>query len=129
MPDAQLAFTGDKSFLFTSSAFVMTAKSGVSLIAMGGAGGPARRPGVRRWALLRAEAERLSLRPVVYAAPPELLPDLLELGFRVEKMGENAIVDLVGFSLAGSARQKLRSARRRFVERERAVFEMLKPAA
>lgn len=126
LPDAQLAFTGDKSFLFTSSAFVMTAKSGVSLIAMGGPVGP-RASWREALGLLRAEAERLSLRPVVYAAPPELLPDLLELGFRVEKMGENAIVDLAGFSLAGSARQKLRSARRRFVEREGAVFEMLSP--
>lgn len=126
LPDAQLAFTGDKSFLYTSSAFVMTAKSGVSLIAMGGPVGP-RASWREALGLLRAEAERLSLRPVVYAAPPELLPDLLELGFRVEKMGENAIVDLAGFSLAGSARQKLRSARRRFVEREGAVFEMLSP--
>jgi lysylphosphatidylglycerol synthetase-like protein (DUF2156 family) len=126
LPDAQLAFTGDKSFLFTSSAFVMAARSGVSLIAMGGPVGA--RPAWREaLTLLRSEAERLSLRPVVYAAPPELLPDLLELGFRVEKIGENAIVDLAAFSLAGSARQKLRSARRRFVEREGAVFEMLNP--
>ncbi|GAM98106.1 membrane protein [alpha proteobacterium U9-1i] len=126
LPDAQLAFTGDKSFLFAPGAFLMTAKSGASLIAMGGPVG-ARASWRGALGALRAEAERLSLRPVVYAATPDLLPDLLELGFRVEKVGENAIVDVRGFSLAGSARQKLRSARRKFVEREGAVFEVLAP--
>lgn len=126
LPDAQLAFTGDKSFLFTRDAFVMNAKSGSSLIAMGGPVGP-RKTWREALAALRAEGEKLSLRPVVYAATPELLADLLELGFRVEKVGENAIVELRDFTLAGSARQKLRSARRRFVEREGAVFEMLSP--
>ncbi len=126
LPDAQLAFTGDKSFLFVDGAMVMTARGGGSLIAMGP---PVGKRATWRAALaaLRADAERLSLRPVVCAAPPDLLPDLLELNFRVEKMGENAIIDLKDFSLAGSARQKLRSARRRFVEREGAVFEVLEP--
>lgn len=126
LPDAQLAFTGDKSFLFVEDAMLMTARGGGSLIAMGP---PVGKREHWRAALtgLRADAERLSLRPVVYSAPPELLPDLLELNFRVEKIGENAIVELKDFSLAGSARQKLRSARRRFVEREGAVFEVVEP--
>lgn len=126
LPDAQLAFTGDKSFLFVDGAMMMTARGGGSLIAMGP---PVGKRADWRAALagLRSEAERLSLRPVVCSAPPELLPDLLELNFRVEKMGENAIIDLKDFSLAGSARQKLRSARRKFVEREGAVFEVVEP--
>lgn len=126
LPDAQLAFTGDKSFLFVDDAMLMTARGGGSLVAMGP---PVGKRADWRAALagLRAEAERLSLRPVVCAAPPDLLPDLLDLNFRVEKMGENAIIDLKDFSLAGSARQKLRSARRRFVEREGAVFEVVEP--
>lgn len=126
LPDAQLAFTGDKSFIFAESAMVMVARGGSSLIAMGP---PVGKRGAWRTALaaFRTEAERLALRPVVYAAPPELLPDLLDLNFRVEKIGENAMIDLEGFSLTGSARQKIRSARRRFVEREGAVFEMLMP--
>lgn len=126
LPDAQLAFTGDKSFLFAGGAMVMTARGGGSLIAMGP---PVGARDAWRGALiaLRDEAERLSLRPVVCSAPPALLPELLDLGFRVEKMGENAIVDLKTFSLSGSARQKLRSARRRFIEREGAVFEVVEP--
>ncbi|MGE0742115.1 MAG: GNAT family N-acetyltransferase [Hyphomonadaceae bacterium] len=126
LPDAQLAFTGDKSFVFVDGAFLMTARGGASLIAMGPPVGKraAWRPAL---SALREEAERLSLRPVVYAAPPELLPELLDVGFRVDKVGENAIIELAGFNLNGSARQKLRAARRRFVEREGAVFEVLSP--
>jgi len=126
LPDAQLAFTGDKSFIFAGDAFIMAARGGASLIAMGP---PVGKRASWRTALsaLRAEAERLSLRPVVYAAPPSLLPDLLDLNFKIEKAGENAIVSLAGFTLAGSARQKLRSARRRFVERQGVVFEVLEP--
>lgn len=125
-PDAELAFTGDKSFVFAEGAFVMAARSGSSLVAMGPPIGKRAAWGgaLRR---LREEAERLALRPVVYAAPPELLPDLLELGFRVEKVGENAIIDLKDFSMAGSARQKLRNARRRVAEREGVSFEVLTP--
>jgi lysylphosphatidylglycerol synthetase-like protein (DUF2156 family) len=126
LPDAELAFTGDKCFLFVDGAMLMTARGGGSLIAMGPPVGK-REHWRAALAGLREEAERLALRPVVCSAPPELLPDLIDLGFRVEKMGENAIVDLKTFSLAGAARQKLRAARRRFVEREGAVFEVLEP--
>ncbi len=126
LPDAQLAFTGDKSLLFAESAMLMAARGGSSLIAMGPPVGK-RSDWRTALAAFRTEAERLALRPVVYSAPPELLPDLLDLNFRVEKIGENAIIDLEGFSLTGSSRQKIRSARRRFVEREGAVFEVLMP--
>ncbi len=125
-PDAELAFTGDKSFIFQGDAFVMTARGGGSLIAMGGPIGKR-----AHWrdtlAALRREADALSLRPVVYAAPPELLPDLIDAGFRVEKVGENAMIDTQSFSMDGPARRNLRTARRRFVEREGAVFEVRLP--
>jgi len=126
LPDAQLAFTGDKTFVFAERAFVMTARGGSSLIAMGP---PVGKREAWRDALvaLRGKAEDMSLRPVVYSAPPDLLPDLIELGFRVEKIGENAVVELADFTLTGSARSKLRSSRRRFVEREGAVFELERP--
>lgn len=126
-PEAQLAFLHDKSFLFAGElAFMMFARSGGSLIAMGG---PIGKRAAWREALtaFRAEAERLSMRPVVYGAAPDLLPDLLDLGFRVEKIGENAIVDLKTFSLSGGKRQDLRTARRRFVAQEAAGFEVALP--
>ena len=125
-PDAQLAFTGDKSFLFAGSAFVMHAKGGGSLIAMLGPIGP--RAAWRSTLLaFRDAAQALSLRPVVYSAAPELLPELLDLGFRPEKVGENAMIDLPGFSLKGSAKQNLRTARNRMVERQGATFEIRMP--
>jgi lysylphosphatidylglycerol synthetase-like protein (DUF2156 family) len=125
-PDAQLAYTGDKSFLFVDDAFVMAARGGGSLVAMGA---PVGKRAAWRPALvaLRQEAERLALRPVVYAAPPELLPDLIDAGFRVDKVGENAVVDLAKFTLAGGGKQNLRTARRKFVEREHGVFELIEP--
>lgn len=125
-PDAQLAFSGDKSFIFAGDAFVMSAKGGSSLIAMLGPIGK-HESWSEALAAFRAEAARLSLRPVVYAAPPEVLPELIDLGFRVEKVGENALIDLAAFSLKGSAKQNLRTARRRLVEREGAVFEIAIP--
>ncbi|MET0546559.1 MAG: GNAT family N-acetyltransferase [Caulobacterales bacterium] len=126
-PDAQLAFTGDKSFIFAGDeAFVMVARGGASLIAMGEPVGK-RECWRNVLSSLRSEGERLGLRPVVYAASPEALPDLIELGFRIEKVGENALIDLKDFSLKGSAKQNLRTARRRLVEREGAAFEVRMP--
>ena len=128
-PEAQLAFLGDKSFVFASDggACVMASRAGGSYVAMGA---PLGRRASWRDALARFRdaSEALSLRPVIYAAPPDLLPDLIDLGFRVEKVGENAVVDLAGFSLSGSKRQDLRTARRRLPEKEGATFEVL-PAA
>lgn len=125
-PEAQLAFLGDKSFVFTDGAAVMAARAGGSYVAMGAPIGP-RRHWRRTLAAFRDEAEKLGLRPVVYGAPPELLPDLIDLGFRVEKIGENAVVELRAFSLSGSRRQSLRTARRKLAEREGATFQVEDP--
>jgi lysylphosphatidylglycerol synthetase-like protein (DUF2156 family) len=124
-PDQNLALLRDKAFLFLPSdtAFVMYARAGGSLIAMGAPVG-ARGEWRAALAAFRAEADRQALRAVIYAAPPDLLPELIELGFRVEKVGESAIVDLARFSLAGKAMQNLRTARRKLAEREGATFEV-----
>jgi len=127
-PDIQLALLGDKSFFFSEdqSAFVMAARAGASLVALGT---PVGQRAAWRSALaaMCTAAEQSSLRPVVYSAPPDVLPELIELGFRIEKIGENAIIDLASFSLVGKQRQDLRTARRRMAEREGAVFEMITP--
>lgn len=124
-PEAQLAFLGDKTFVFADDgdACVMAARAGGSYVAMGAPIGR-RRSWRNALARFRDAAENLGLRPVVYAAPPDLLPDLLDLGFRLEKVGENAVIDLSTFSLTGSKRQDLRTARRRMPEREGATFEV-----
>ena len=129
-PEAQLALLGDKSFVFAGdgAAVVMAARGGGSYVAMGAPIGK-RASWRNALARFRAEAVALSLRPVVYAAPPDLLPDLLDLGFRLEKVGENAIIDLASFNLAGPKRHPLRAARRKLAERDGATFEVLVPPA
>ncbi|MEQ1490528.1 MAG: phosphatidylglycerol lysyltransferase domain-containing protein, partial [Terricaulis sp.] len=57
LPDAHLAFTGDKSFLFADGAMTMTARGGGSLIAMGPPVGK-RHDWRAALAGLRSEAER-----------------------------------------------------------------------
>ncbi len=127
-PEAHLALLGDKSFVFAEdgAAVVMAARGGGSYVAMGA---PIGKRASWRNALsrFRTAAEGLSLRPVIYAAPPDLLPDLIDLGFRLEKIGENAVVDLHAFGLTGSRRQPLRTARRKLAERDGATFEVVSP--
>ena len=129
-PEAQLALLGDKSFVFAEdgAAVVMAARGGGSYVALGAPIGK-RASWRNALARFRAEAVALSLRPVVYAAPPDLLPDLLDLGFRVEKVGENAVIDLASFNLAGPKRHPLRAARRKLAERDGATFEVFVPPA
>lgn len=127
-PESMLAFSGDKSFLFTPSGrtFLMYAVTGNAMIAMGAPVGP-REEWREALSLFRQNAERLGAQCALYSAPPELLPDLLDLGFRVEKIGETAVLDLASFTLSGRKREVIRRARRRLAEREGAQFVMLAP--
>ena len=110
--EANLMFTGDKSFVFTPSgaSVVMYRQRGGSWIAMGDPVGPVSE---RVEALLRfhAAADAASASPVIYAASQDLLPALIDLGYAVRKIGESAMVALPDFSLEGSARAKLRQAK------------------
>ena len=49
--------------------------------------------------------------PAFYQTLPDLLPLYEHLGFSTLKIGEEAVVDLKGFSTSGKAAQDLRSAR------------------
>ncbi|MGE0409454.1 MAG: phosphatidylglycerol lysyltransferase domain-containing protein, partial [Amphiplicatus sp.] len=127
-PESQLCFTGDVAFLFspTDKSFLGYAVAGASLVALAA---PVGQPEERR-ALLSAFcdlAARENLKPVIYAAPASLLPDLLDLGFKVEKIGENAVIDLENFSLAGKARESVRYANRRLTQRLGAHFQVHEP--
>lgn len=112
--EANLMFTGDKSFVFTPSgkSVVMYRPRGGWWIAMGDPVGPVSE---RMEALLRfhAAADAASASPVIYAASQELLPALIDLGYAVRKIGESAMVDLPDFSLEGPARAKLRQVKSR----------------
>ncbi|MEM6912337.1 MAG: phosphatidylglycerol lysyltransferase domain-containing protein, partial [Pseudomonadota bacterium] len=127
-PDNLLALSGDKSFCFDKDqkAAVAFAEIGGARIAMGAPIGP-RAQWKQVLEAFRKEAEADAARPAIYAAPPDLLPDLLDLGFKVEKIGENAILDLPSFSLSGRKREVIRRGRRKLAERAGATFRMALP--
>lgn len=108
--DAGLALLGDKRFLFSPSgeSFLMFGVRGHSWIAMGA---PVGRPDERRELLWRFRelADAHAARPGIYGFGPELLPDMVEMGFSIQKAGEAAVVEpLKDFSLQGRKREVLR---------------------
>ena len=127
-PESGLAFSGDKRFLYAPSgkSFIMYAAAANSLVAMGGPiGKTAERTQLLEAFRKLAESEGVSA--AVYAAPGDLLPSLLEAGFLVEKIGENAVLDLGDFSLSGRKREVIRRGRRKLAERRHATFRVSMP--
>jgi phosphatidylglycerol lysyltransferase len=126
-PEAWLAATGDKSFLFSASGdgMVMYAPHGGAWIAMGGPVGENGRDMIWRF---REAADVANAWPAFYALPPDRLADMLDAGFAAQKIGETALVELADFALEGSARAKLRNAKSRAV-REGLVFAVERAAA
>jgi len=55
-----------------------------------------------------AKPDAHAARPGIYGVGPEDLPDLVELGFSIQKTGESAAVPLDSFSLEGRRRETLR---------------------
>jgi lysylphosphatidylglycerol synthetase-like protein (DUF2156 family) len=113
-PDAWLAATGDKHFLFSASgrSMVMYASHGDAWIAMGGPVGP---PEDRREMIwrFREAADVANAWPAFYSVGPDLLPDLLDANLVLQKVGETAQVPLANFSLEGGGRSRLRQIRAR----------------
>lgn len=126
---AGLVRLGDKKLIFSDcgQAFIMYGCRGRSMVALFDPVGPR-----QLWAPLvlkfRAEAERLMLRPVFYQVSSDFLPVALETGMKPYKIGEEAVIDLAAFSLAGGEWVKLRRSINR-AERDGLCFEMLVPEA
>lgn len=126
---AGLVRLGDKKLLFSDcgQAFIMYACRGRSMVALFDPVGPH-----HVWQALavkfRAEAERLMLRPVFYQVSSDFLPVAVEIGMQPYKIGEEAVIDLCAFSLAGGDWVKLRRSINR-AERDGLSFEMLTPEA
>jgi phosphatidylglycerol lysyltransferase len=123
-----VALLGDKSFMVSDSerAFLMYAVSGRSWITMGD---PVGDPGPGRallWQFVEA-ADRAGARPVFYAVQPDFLTTYLDMNLAILKIGENARIDLTGFSLAGASRQSLRYAEGR-ATREGLVYSVIPKA-
>ena len=126
-PDAgsALALLGDKQFLVADdgAGFVMYARAGHSLVALGEPVAPAAAKADLAWQF-RELADRSAARTVFYGVGPENLPLFLDMGLTALKLGEVARVPLADFSLKGPARHDLRYGQRR-AEKEGLSFEIL----
>src|SRR5277367_1771381 len=124
-PWANLALRGDKRFLFSPSGetFLMFGVRGRSWIALGAPVGRRCEKLDLLWRF-RELADVNAARAGIYGVGPEDLPDLVELGFSIQKIGESAAVPLASFSLEGRRRGNLRRSWRKTGE-EGASFEVL----
>ncbi len=112
-PDANLAFLPDKRFLFSESgdSFIMYGVQGRSWIAMGPPVGKKFEARELAWKY-KSEADAFGAHTVFYSFDEAFLPIALDLGLGVQKVGESAVINLVDYSLEGSANAKLRQAQR-----------------
>jgi phosphatidylglycerol lysyltransferase len=124
---ANLALLGDKSVLLSDSrrSFIMYAASGHTWVAMGDPVGP-----IAEWTDLiwkfREQADQHGCVPAFYEISPEQLPEYIDAGFGLSKLGEEARVALAGFSLDGSARAALRQSHSR-AQRDGLSFRIAQP--
>ncbi|MGE3143359.1 MAG: phosphatidylglycerol lysyltransferase domain-containing protein [Hyphomonadaceae bacterium] len=128
-PDAWLALSGDKDFLFSHSgeSFLMFRVRGRRWIAMGEPCGKPEERGELMWAFAE-RADAAGALPVFYALRSEGLAIIAEMGLVARKIGETALVRVQDFSLEGRARQNLRTTRNK-MEREGASFDVAPPGA
>jgi len=122
---AGLVRLGDKRVLFSDcgTGFIMYARKGRSLIALFDPVGPKHlwEPLVEKFV---AEARRTRSRAVFYQVSAEFLPVAVEMRLQALKLGEQAVVDLKRFTLAGGDWLKLRRSINR-AERDGLTFELL----
>jgi len=127
-PPSNLALLGDKRFLFSPSgeSFLMFGVRGRSWIALGSTVGRRDERMELLWRF-RELADAHAARPGFYNLEPDDLPDVVELGFAIQKMGEASISPLESFTIEGTKRGNLRRAWRRAGE-DGATFEIVEPA-
>ncbi len=126
-PSSNLALLGDKRFLFSGSgeSFLMFAVRGRSWIALGGPVGRRDERSDLMWRF-RELADAHAARPGVYSIGADDLPDVIEMGFSIQKVGEAAAVALDDFQIEGRRRGNLRRAWRKAGE-DGARFDILQP--
>ena len=110
-PQAWLSQTGDKRFQFsdTGRSFIMYAVRGQSWIALGDPVGDPAEAEALVWSFAE-QAARSNARPVFYEVSARNLGLWVELGLTLHKVGEEAVVRLPDFSLAGGRFKTLRAA-------------------
>lgn len=127
-PTSNLALLGDKRFLFSASgeSFLMFGVRKRSWIALGSTVGRKDERLELLWRF-RELADSHAARPAFYNLDADDLPDIVELGFAIQKMGEGAVSPLDSFTIEGTKRGNLRRAWRRAGE-DGATFEVVQPA-
>ena len=126
-PGSNLALLGDKRFLFSASgdSFLMFGIRGRSWISLGSPVGRSEERMELMWRF-RELADAHAARPGFYGLDAEDLPDIVELGFSLAKVGESAAVALDTFTIEGTKRGNLRRAWRQACEAG-ASFEVVPP--
>ena len=126
-PGSNLALLGDKRFLFSPSgeSFLMFGVRGRSWISLGAPVGRRDECMDLLWRF-RELADAHAARPGFYGLDAEDLPDVVELGFAIAKVGESAAVALDTFTIEGTKRGNLRRAWRQAGEAG-ATFEVVPP--
>jgi phosphatidylglycerol lysyltransferase len=124
-PEANVVFLRDKALLFndTQTAFIMYAVRGRSWVALGDPIGPENELPELIWRF-REMCDRVGGRPAFYQVSAETLPLYLDVGLTPIKVGEEARVDLVAFSLDQPGRKDLRYSVRR-AERDGLTFDVV----
>lgn len=124
-PTSNLALLGDKRFLFSASGetFLMFGVRGRSWVAMGPPVGRRDERLELIWQF-RELADAHAARPGFYLLEADDLPDIVELGFAIQKLGEAAAAPLDDFTIEGTKRGNLRRAWRKAAE-EGATFEVV----
>ncbi|WP_421163756.1 bifunctional lysylphosphatidylglycerol flippase/synthetase MprF [Aeromonas dhakensis] len=122
-----LAQLGDKSLLFHpgGEAFLMYGVEGNGWIVMGDPIGQSELIEELLWQF-RELCDQHDASPVFYQVSARYLPLYLELGLIPFKLGEEAIVDLAAFELAGSRLRNLRQSHAKG-KREGLSFEVVAP--
>lgn len=126
-PQACLALTGDKELRFSADgrAFIMYGRRRADWIAYGDPVGAIDAIPTLGWDFVE-EAQKANCRPVFYEISERHLPLMIEMGLALHKVGEEAVVRLPEFSLAGAKFKTMRAAYNKRL-REGLAVEVLAP--
>lgn len=126
-PSACIALLGQNALYFSENqdAFIMYGIQGNSWIAFGDpVGNPAAFSDLA-WSFWE-DAYTQAARPIMYEVTRENLPLWVEMGYSIQKIGEEATVKLADFSLSGRKFKTMRAAHNKAIKEGRALT-ILKP--
>ncbi|NOX39343.1 MAG: bifunctional lysylphosphatidylglycerol flippase/synthetase MprF [Alphaproteobacteria bacterium] len=126
-PEAYLALSCDKSVFLSDEqdAFIMYGVQGKSWISYSDPVGAPDKVAALAWAFFE-DAYVANSRPIFYEVSEKYMSLWVEMGLTLHKIGEEALVSLPGFSLAGGAFKKMRAAHNKAVK-SGLEFELRQP--